>query len=207
MNPLGDRPYTPRQNELLEHALALVRDGGFSALTTKRLAERVGFTEAAIYRHFPSKQALILGLMDRIGTMLLGPVGEIARDEGLPVAERLRRIVRHHTQIIREHRGLPILLLAEASVSNDEALIDRMRTIFRGYLSVLERLIRQGQAAGELVPSPSPDALALMLVGPPAALAIRLRLLPDVQAEDRFGETLVPFLVGVLRNGAGKDGP
>ncbi len=206
MAPAETTPHTPRQTELLDHALVLVRDGGFAALTTKRLAASVGFTEAAIYRHFPSKQALILGLADRVGAMLLGPAGEIARDERLSVADRLERIVRHHAAIVHEHKGLPILLLAEASVSDDAVLLARIRSIFRRYLSILERLVHDGQAAGELVRDPAPEALALMLVGPPAALAIRLRLLPDVESGDRLGETLVPFLVDAIRDDAGREG-
>ncbi len=206
MAPAETTPHTPRQAELLDHALALVRDGGFAALTTKRLAASVGFTEAAIYRHFPNKQALILGLADRVGAMLLGPAGEIARDERLCVADRLERIVRHHAAIVREHKGLPILLLAEASVSDDAVLLARIRAIFRRYLSLLERLVRDGQAAGELVRDPASETLALMLVGPPAALAIRLRLLPDDEPGDRVGEALVPFLVDAIRDDAGREG-
>ncbi len=191
-------PTTPRQDEILDHALALVREGGLAALTTRRLAARIGFSEAALYRHFPSKQALVLGLMDRLEAMLLGPVRRIARREELPIAARLREIVAHHTAIVRKHRSLPILLLAEASASEDPVLLDRMSTIFRSYLSLVEALLREGQARGEIVTDAQPDCLALLLVGPPAALAIRHRLLPDEDAEQRFSEVLVPFLVATI---------
>jgi len=189
---------TARQTEILSHALALVRKGGLAALTTKRLAARVGFTEAALYRHFPSKQALILGLMDQLEDMLLGPIRQIAARGELSVSERLEAIIRHHTQIIRQHNSLPILLLAEASSSEDPALLGRMRSIFHHYLSVLEGLVRQGQTQGQIARGPEPDCLALMLLGAPAALAIRHRLLPDPRAEDRFEQTLIPFLMGAI---------
>ncbi len=191
-------PSTPRQDEILDHALALVREGGLAALTTRRLAARIGFSEAALYRHFPSKQALVLGLMDRLEAMLLGPVRRIAGREELSIAARLQEIVAHHTAIVRKHRSLPILLLAEASVSEDPVLLDRMTAIFRSYLSLVEALLREGQARGEVVRDLEPDCLALFLVGPPAALAIRHRLLPDEDAEQRFSEVLVPFLVATI---------
>ena len=196
------KEFTPRQGQILDHALALVRERGLAAVTTKKLATRVGFTEGALYRHFPNKQALILGLMDRLDAMLLAPISEIARDCGLPIDERLERIVRHHTAVVREQRSLPVLLLAEASASGDEALLARMRLIFHRYLSVLEALVREGQGKGEIVQGPEPDCLALLLLGAPAALAIRHRLLPDAKAEERFGETLIPFLVRSIRGGA-----
>ena len=185
---------TPRQDEILERTLELVREGGLGGLTTRRIAERVGFTEAALFRHYPTKQALLLALMDRLEDMLLGPIRTIASDPSLSAPERLEGMVRHHTRLVREHDSLPILLLAEASASGDPALLDRMRSIFHGYLSLLEGVAREGQANGEVTRGVQPDCLAILLLGAPAGLAIRHRLLPDARAEQRFEDTLIPFL-------------
>ncbi len=190
---------TPRQNQILDMTLELVRDGGLAHVTTKRIAERVGFTEAALYRHFPTKQALILGLMDRLEDMLVKPIRTIAGNGSLSVEQRLEAIVRHHTTLVREQNSLPILLLAEASVSEDPALLGRMRSIFHDYLSVLEGLIREGQAHNEVVHTPEADCLALFLMGAPAALAIRHRLFPDTRAETRFQRFLIPYLIDSLQ--------
>jgi len=185
---------TPRQEEILERTLELVREGGLGGLTTKRIAERMGFTEAALYRHYPTKQALLLSLMDRLEDLLVAPIRAIAGDPSVSAADRLEGMVRHHTKVVREHDSLPILLLAEASASGDTALLDRMRAIFHAYLSLLEGVAREGQRRGEIVDTVQPDCLAMMLLGAPAALAIKHRLLPDARAEDRFEETLIPFL-------------
>ena len=190
--------WTARQRDILACTLELVREHGLAHVTTKLIAERVGFTEAALYRHFPTKQALLLGLMDRLEDMLLGPIQKTAGDGAIPVIQRLERIILHHATLVREQNSLPILLLAEASASDDPALLGRMRSIFHDYLSVLEGLVREGQARGEIVHGPEPDCLALLLLGSPAALAIRHRLLPDARAEDRFETTLIPFLVDTL---------
>jgi len=193
-------PRSPRQTQILDHAMALVRQGGLAALTTRRLAHSVGFTEAALYRHFPNKQALILGMMDRLEEMLLGPVSAIAADASLSIPDRLERIVSHHTTVVQRQESLPILLLAEASLTEDEVLLRRMRSIFQGYLWTVEELIREGQERGEIVPEPGPDSLTMLLLGPPAALAIRHRLLPNPPSEERFSETLIPFLTRAIRS-------
>ncbi len=193
-----------RQAEILDRALDLVRENGLGGLTTKKVAERVGFTEAALYRHFPSKKALILGMMDRLEGMLVEPIRILAQDVSKTHSERLESIVRHHTMLVRRHNSLPILLLAEASVSDDVELLGRMRSIFHAYLSVLEGLLREGQSAGEISEETRADCLALMLLGAPAALAIRHRLLPDARAEDRFEEMLIPFLINSLKEAKGR---
>jgi len=185
---------TPRQEEIIDRTIELVREGGLGGLTTRKIAERVGFTEGALFRHFPNKQALLLALMDRLENLLVEPIATIAADDELSSAERLERMVRHHTTVVRRFNSLPIILLAEASVSGDEALVGHMRTIFERYLSLLEGVVREGQARGEIVGGIQPDCLAILLLGAPAGLAIRHRLLPDAAAEDRFEEILIPFL-------------
>jgi TetR/AcrR family transcriptional regulator, tetracycline repressor protein len=54
-----------RRDEVLEAALDLLDDVGLAALTTRRLAERLGVRPGALYRHFDSKQALLVAMVDR----------------------------------------------------------------------------------------------------------------------------------------------
>ncbi|RLB15260.1 MAG: hypothetical protein DRG82_11995 [Deltaproteobacteria bacterium] len=185
---------TPRQEEILDRAMDLVKESGLGALTTRKIAEKMGFSEAALYRHFPTKKALVNGLMERLDQMLLGPVQEIAADDSLSHLERLKRILLHHVHLVREQNSLPILLLAEASATDDPTLLGRMRSILHTYLSVLEGLVREAQAKGLVPGELQNDCIALLLLGAPAALAIRHRLLPDGRLEDRFENTLIPFL-------------
>jgi len=197
------KPLTPRQEEILDRTLELVREMGIGGLTTRKIAEGVGFTEAALFRHYPTKQALLLALMDRLEDLLVEPIARIAADGAVGAAERLERMVRHHTTVVRQFNSLPIILLAEASVSGDTALVDRMRAIFERYLSLLEEVVRAGQASGQLVGAIQPDCIAMLLLGAPAGLAIRHRLLPDAAAEDRFEELLIPFLRASIDTGEG----
>lgn len=195
---------TPRQNEILDRALDIIKEGGLSALTIANLADRVGFTEPALYRHFRNKREIIAGLMDMLDAMLVRPVQEIAGDPTLSASDKLDRILRHHMDLVLEYNSLPILLLAEASSSGGPALVDRIREILRGYLHALESVLTQGRASGEIGPGPQTDCLSLMLLGAPAALAIRHRLLPDGDLEGRTARSLVPFIVSAIASQNGR---
>jgi len=189
---------TPRQEEILRAAMKLLREGGLARLTTRKIAERIGFTEGAFFRHFPSKQALLLRLMDRLKEMLLVPIREIAADATLPIETRLRRIIRHHIRLVREQDSLPILLLAEASATGDEALLERMRALIKEYRLLLQDLIRQGQREGSLTNEVTPECLSLGLIGLPAIVAIQHRLQPDPPLEDRLEKDFVQWVIGQL---------
>ena len=188
------KPLTPRQEEILDRTLEMAREMGIGGLTTRKIAERVGFTEAALFRHYPTKQALLLALMDRLEDLLIEPIARIAADSAAGAAERLEGMVRHQTTVVRQFNSLPIILLAEASVSGDQALVERMRAILERYLSLLEAVVRDGQARGEIVGGVHPDCITMLLFGAPAGLAIRHHLMPDAKAEDRFEDSLIPFL-------------
>jgi AcrR family transcriptional regulator len=191
---------TPRQEEILDHTFELVREAGLAGLTMKKVAERVGFTEAAVYRHFPSKQALLLGLVGRLEEMLLGTVRTIARDPSLPAPAKLEAILVHHIGLLVATDGLPILLIAEASASGDEEIIARIAAVLRQHLGLLAEVLRTIPSAAGLPPS---ERSALLFLGLPAALALERRVLGAEAADAAAIAELVPFFVRRLTGGAG----
>jgi len=187
-----------RREQILDRASELATEAGLGQMTMKRIAARVGFSEAAIYRHFATKQDLLLGLMDRLETQLLVPIRAIAaRDELAPVT-RLQQIVQHHLTLVLERHSLPIQLVAEASAAGDPVLLSRMRGIMRGYVDILIRLAEEGAASGELPADIDPGVLAVWLLGGPAAMAIEHRLRLDPSLERRVADKLVPFMFHIL---------
>src|SRR5438067_1534743 len=57
-------PASDRRRQLLEGALDIFSRKGFEGTTTKEIAAAAGVTEAIIFRHFPSKQALYTAVLD-----------------------------------------------------------------------------------------------------------------------------------------------
>jgi AcrR family transcriptional regulator len=196
-------PGPVRRDQILDRASELATESGLGQLTMKRIASRVGFSEAAIYRHFPTKEALLLGLMDRLEAQLLQPIRAIAETAGLPAMARLQQIVQHHLSLVLVRHSLSIQLLAEASASGDPMLLSRMRAIMRGYLDTLIGLVEEAAAAGSLPADTDPSIVAIWLLGGPAAMAIQHRLRLDASLERRVEGTLVPFMFRLLARSGG----
>lgn len=185
---------TARQAEILERVAELVAESGLANLTLKRVADRVGFTEAAIYRHFPNKQALVFALIDQLGSRLLGPIAALAAAADQPPRERLLAMVRHHVHVLRSTGGLPILLVAEGLASGNQALVGRLGSVMRAYLGRLAAVL--GELALPL--ALPPERQAAMFLGLPAALGMQLRAVPDLAPSDEEVDALVHFYVGAL---------
>ena len=72
-------PVTSRRDEVLAAALDLLDEVGLDALTTRKLAEKLGVQPGALYRHFDSKRALLGAMVARL-TVDADPVGELPED-------------------------------------------------------------------------------------------------------------------------------
>ncbi len=198
-----DPPATPRQEEILDRTFELVREAGLANLTMKKVADRVGFTEPALYRHFPNKQALILGLLGRLESLLMPAIEAAVTREDLPPAERLERIVTHHLGLILKTDGLPFLILAEASATGDEVVIARMRSIVLRLRGAMDRVFDEMPAVpGE----PERRRMALPLIGFSIATAIQRRVLPEMSLPEEETVELARFLVRRLLGSPGEEG-
>jgi AcrR family transcriptional regulator len=183
---------SPRKEQILDRTFELVRERGIAGLTVRLIAEKVGVTEGALYRHYPSKQAILLALAERIEARLLQPIRQIAGGDA-PARERVEAILRHHVQTLLATDGVALLLVAEASFSEHDELRARMRGIIAGYLECLRGVI--AEAAD---PRLQADELALLVMGLPAAVAIRHRLMPDPELEGRLMGSVVTEYVDRL---------
>lgn len=190
-----------RREAMLGHALDIVREGGLSSLTMKKVADRVGFTETAAYRYFPNKGALMLGLAGRLGENLLAPIRALVRSD-LPPAEKLDRVLRHHVSFVLRVDGLPILILAEAAAGGETEMLDHLRTVVREYMSEVAAVIAEIPGGAES--SDDQRLLPILLLGVPASVAIlkRVGALDDLEAP--VFETLIPRLVSCLIAGQGR---
>jgi AcrR family transcriptional regulator len=192
---------TPRQEEILDRTFELVRESGLANLTMKKVADRMGFTEPALYRHFPNKQALVLGLLGRLESLLLPEIEAATAREDLPPVERLERIVLHHLGLILKTDGLPFLILAEASATGDEVVIGKMRQVMGRMRAAMDRTFDE---IPEVPGEPPRRRLALPLVGFSIATAVQRRLIPQMSLSDEETLELARFVVHRLLGAPGE---
>jgi AcrR family transcriptional regulator len=197
-----DPPITPRQEEILDRTFELVRESGLANLTMKKVADRMGFTEPALYRHFPNKQALVLGLLGRLESLLLPEIEAAAAREDLPPVARLERIVLHHLGLILKSDGLPFLILAEASATGDEVVIGKMRQVMGRMRAAMDRVLDE---MPEVPGEPPRRRLVLPLVGFAIATAVQRRMIPQMNLPEEETLALARFLVRRLL-GSPEDG-
>ncbi len=102
--PSGEPP-AGRREAILAAALELFRRRSFHAVGIDEIGTAAGISGPGVYRHFPSKDSLLVALFDRVSEAMLRRARAVVAEE-LPPDETLRRLVEVHVAFISEERAL-----------------------------------------------------------------------------------------------------
>lgn len=163
------RPTEARQAELIDAALHVIATRGIAALTTRSLAEHVGLTSGAIFRHFDSIDALIEAVVGRVEAVMEStfPQGE------LPPGERLGRFVEARSTAVGGQVGIMQLMLSEQFIlALSEGGSARLAGCARRTREFVLTCLREGQAAGCFRADLDAGALVVVVMGTIQMLAL-----------------------------------
>jgi len=161
-------PTAERRPAIARAALRLLGQGGLAALKTGALAREVGLTSGALFRHFPSLEAILAETArlarDRLEATLPAP--------GLAPREALATLLRERIALLRAEPGIAWLLSSEQAAG---ALPEEGRRLLeeaaaRTRAALLDCL-RQGAAAGLLRRDLPPEDLLPLVLGTVHTLA------------------------------------
>ena len=143
---MADQALTTR-DRLLEAARELFTTAGYHDTTTPILAMRAGVAEGTIYRHFPSKQALLNAAYQDTQRWGGAIVREAAKGKGVSVGERLGGIGRHWLECAERDPARVRLLLGWRL---PQELNDASRSAAAELRQGLEHLIALGKQEGSV---------------------------------------------------------
>jgi len=147
-----------RQAEIVQAVLALAAESSPADITTARIAAAMKLTQGAVFRHFPSKEAIWLAVAEWIEENLLGALEEASLSSSEPL-EQLRAMFRAHIRFAVAYPGAPRLIFHELQQPGDSAVKRRIRALLGSYRGTLQQVLkraREGGAVGrELVVEPA----------------------------------------------------
>lgn len=159
--PRRRRKSDERQREIVAAVLALARDHGPDAITTQSIADRIGVTQGAIFRHFPDKTSIWLAVFAWVRASLVQVYASAVADGGSPLAQIERAFI-GHVAFVAANPGVPRVLFHELQYPGESPVRAEVRAMIQGYRKNLGGLFARAKAAGEL-PRHLDTALATML--------------------------------------------
>ena len=144
-------------------ALALMLESSRGArITTAALASELGCSEAALYRHFPSKTKMYEGLIDFIEETIFARVNNIINDEPDAI-NQCQRILSLTLTFAEKNAGISRLLHGDALTGETERLRHRIAQFFSRLESQLKQIVREAELNQGIIVNPSP-AIAVDLM-------------------------------------------
>jgi len=145
-------------------ALRLAREISPALITTTEIADEVGVTQGAVFKHFPSKDAIWLAATAWVREQLLATLEAAARTAESPV-DALGAVFKAHIGFVATHPGVPRLIFHELQRPADSPIKQEVRKLLTAYRKLLRRLLDAATARGDLSVDVDVDAAATLFVG------------------------------------------
>jgi TetR/AcrR family transcriptional regulator len=153
-----------RQAEIVAAALRLARDASPTLITTTDIASAIGVTQGAVFKHFPTKDAIWLAAMGWVREQLLDALTQAAQQAPTPLAG-LQAMFHAHVGFVASHPGVPRLIFHELQQATDSAVKQQVRTLLQAYRQLLMRLLADAAERREVPADLDREAAATLFVG------------------------------------------
>ena len=155
-----------RKQQILESLIQQLEGNTGKRITTAGLASAVGVSEAALYRHFPSKARMFESLIEFAEETVFSRVNRVLAERQGP-ERRCELILQIVLNFSSRNPGITRLLLGEVLIGEPERLRKRSGRYFSRLESQLKQVLREGRPMGTVqtgVPSEVGANLMLAVV-------------------------------------------
>ncbi|MHB8623411.1 MAG: nucleoid occlusion factor SlmA [Sulfuricaulis sp.] len=150
-----------RRQQILEVLARMLQESQGEHITTAQLARAVGVSEAALYRHFPSKARMFEDLLGFIEETLFSRINRILAEKS-GAAQRIQNILFLLLGFADKNPGMARLLYGDVLVGETERLRRRVMQIYERIETQLKQILREAEV-DENLHVPIADTAALLL--------------------------------------------
>jgi AcrR family transcriptional regulator len=169
-----------RREVTVEAVIDLATEQNPTDITTGAIAKRMGVTQGALFRHFPSKDAVLQAVMEWVSERLLARIDKATAAATSPLGA-LEAAFTAHIEFISEHPGVPRMLFGELQRA-EQTIAKRMaHTLIQRYGERLGRLVAEGKECGELAATLNDKAAVTLFIGTIQGLVMQSLIAGDVK--------------------------
>lgn len=171
-------PADERRAATVDAVINLAAEQNPSDITTTAIAQRMGLTQGALFRHFPTKDAILGAVMTWVAECLLARVDKAAQHNPSPLAA-LEAVFMAHIDFVSEHPGVPRMLFGELQRPGETLPKKMVQTLIHRYGERLRHLLERGKATGELDAGLDIEAASISFIGAIQGLVMQSLIASD----------------------------
>ncbi len=194
-------PSDERQREIVAAVLDLACDRGPDAITTQAIADRIGVTQGALFRHFPDKEAIWLAVFGWVGESIVAAFESAMTKADSPLA-RIEQAFLAQVAFVSSNPGVPRVLFHELQYPGDSRVRTQVRAMIGAYRKRLAKLFEQAKAAGELSGDLDCALATVLFIGAVQGLVVQASLSGNPASMSKRARQLLALLVDGFRGGS-----
>ena len=164
----------------VEAVIALAGSRNPSDITTAAIAKHMNLTQGALFRHFPSKDAIWQSVMEWVADRLLARIDSAAQGIDSPLAA-MQAMFMSHIDFVVEHPGVPRMMFGQLQNTESTPAKRMAQTLIQRYAERIRARIEQGKATGEITLEVDTQAAATLFIGTIQGLVMQSLLSGDLQ--------------------------
>lgn len=137
-----------RRGQIVRAALDIIGDLGVQALTTARIARTVGISEANLYRHFKSKDDILMAVVGDIDCTLSDNLKSVKKED-IPALKKMEKIFNLQISYINDNRGIPRAVFS-SEILFSKAIRSRLSSFVNRYIKMLAEILEEGTKDGSI---------------------------------------------------------
>ena len=163
-HPTNYLPAAERRSATVEALVGLAAERNPGEITTTEIARRMGLTQGALFRHFPTKEAIMEAVMRWVAGQFSSRLEKAASNTGSSL-DAMERVFLEHARFVSGHPGVPRMIFGELQRGKASATRRLVEALLERYRAMLLRLVKDGKATGELREDLDAQAAVTLFIG------------------------------------------
>ena len=153
-----------RQLEIIEAAGKILTDSGVSGLTIKNLAKEMKFSESAIYRHFTSKEEIIIALLEYLAQSMDERYSNAIKSEHTP-EEKFTLLFQNQFNFFNKNPHFVVAVFSDGLMEESQKINETISKIMSVKMKHLLPIITEGQQKSIFTNSIASEELMHIVMG------------------------------------------
>ncbi len=184
------------RQEIVDTAKAYFLKYGYSRVSTAEIADEAGRSKKTLYKHFPTKEALLIAVVERVNSTVESEIVSLLADAALNAEERVRQVLER----VGVHLVSVGLVLYDDLESKEPSLYTQARLQQRAVLAdLLKNLLREAITAKAFRPDIDVDSTISTFLASVEALAKPAAVASHADDPTVLFRTLVSWLIAGLK--------
>ncbi|MCC2928194.1 fatty acid metabolism transcriptional regulator FadR [Bacillus sp. LBG-1-113] len=138
----------PKYMQIIDAAVEVIAENGYHQSQVSKIAKQAGVADGTIYLYFKNKEDILISLFkEKMGQFIERMEEDIK--EKATAKEKLALVISKHFSLLAGDHNLAIVTQLELRQSNLE-LRQKINEILKGYLNILDSILKEGIKSGEL---------------------------------------------------------